>query len=159
MMGSELTKEKNLSRKNKKVIPMASILIAGMDTEVQSLESALKERHTLLAVATKAQALAALRARIFDLLIIGVRFDESRMLELLRESSQDGLKGEMPPVICFCDRDTRLSPAMHDAMEVVTRAFGVRKYLKQHEIPMSGGDPDGELREAIEGFLVQPTRG
>jgi CheY-like chemotaxis protein len=54
---------------------------------------------SLEVVYTSAEALEALRREPFDLVIIGMRFDESRALEFLQRIHADAGSGPLPPIV------------------------------------------------------------
>ena len=64
----------------------------------QRLRSALRGAR-LRIVFTSAEALEALRSESFDLLILGMRFDESRALEFLQRIHADPALGPLPPIV------------------------------------------------------------
>jgi hypothetical protein len=74
---------------------MARILVAGVPETFGRLSVILKG-HELVFVATLDDARTALAARRFDLVAVGVHFDESRMLDLLRLVSAEGI-----PALCY----------------------------------------------------------
>jgi CheY-like chemotaxis protein len=62
------------------------------------LKAALPEGR-LRVVFTSAEALEALKQEAFDLLILGMRFDESRALEFLQRIHADPTLGPLPPIV------------------------------------------------------------
>ena len=62
------------------------------------LKAALPEGR-LRVVFTSAEALDALKQEAFDLLILGMRFDESRALEFLQRIHADPALGPLPPIV------------------------------------------------------------
>jgi CheY-like chemotaxis protein len=62
------------------------------------LKAALPEGR-LRVVFTSAEALDALKQEAFDLLILGMRFDESRALEFLQRIHADPTLGPLPPIV------------------------------------------------------------
>lgn len=78
--------------------------------------------HAELVVAHRlAEALAALRAGGFDLVVATIHFDESRMFDLLREA-----RAAHPEVPCVCCRvvDTMLAGAFLHAMRIAVESLG-----------------------------------
>jgi CheY-like chemotaxis protein len=62
------------------------------------LKAVLPEGRLQIAF-TSAEALDALKQEAFDLLILGMRFDESRALEFLQRIHADPALGPLPPIV------------------------------------------------------------
>ena len=56
--------------------------------------------HDVVLVQSMDEAQSALGSRPFDLILVGTRFDESRMFELLRHA-RSSRKAEGTPIVCF----------------------------------------------------------
>lgn len=131
---------------------MAHILIAAAPDEMAHMQRILGTHHDSVCVGTMATAVAALREEEFDLILICVHFDDSRMFELMHECKK-APANSMRPVICFCTRATPLSRAMHHSIAAATTLLGAWTYLTQSE--SSGkGNPDAEFRSALERCLA-----
>lgn len=132
---------------------MARILIAAAPDEMTHMELILGPLHETVCVATMARAMTVLKEDRFDLILVCVHFDESRMFELLTECKKLLGNASKPPVICFCTQDTPLSRAMHQSIVVATKVLGAWGYLDQHDYP-NNKDSDSEIRLVIESCLV-----
>jgi hypothetical protein len=77
----------------------ANILIAAYPGAHDRAASVLSGHHLSFAD-TMAEAMAALEAQTFDLILIGARFDESRMFDLLRHLHTVGVSAQTP-IVCF----------------------------------------------------------
>jgi response regulator RpfG family c-di-GMP phosphodiesterase len=137
-------------------VELAHILIAATADDVAAIERILGDRHELCVVGTMSEAEAKLKEQVFDLIMVGVHFDESRMFELVRNVHKIP-KNDDKPVICFCTRDTALTRTMHESIDVAAKALGAWMYLDQHEFNVVK-DPDAELRRIIERCLTGEAR-
>lgn len=135
---------------------MSRIFIAATDDDVAAMGRILEGRHELFVVSTMAEALKKLKEQAFDLIMVGVHFNESRMFELLRDVYKTPEYSDTP-VICFCTRDTPLTRTMHESIDVATRSLGAWMYLDQHEFNVSK-DPDAEMRRIVERCLTDEAR-
>lgn len=134
---------------------MAHILIADTTDGAANLERIL-DGHELVVANKMSAALEQLRTQVFDLIIVGVHFDGSRMFELLPQIRKIEKCAEKP-VICFCTRDTEMTRIMHNSLEYTSSALGAWMYLDQHEYNVHQ-DPDAELRRVIERCLTHQAR-
>jgi hypothetical protein len=144
---------------------MAHILVADTSEGAASLQRILEPAHELTIVSTMADALKTLKKNSFDLLIVGVRFDESRMFDFISAMRAVGIgnkaaepivgfeKNADRPIICFCARDTEMTRIMHDSIDFTSKALGAWIYLNQHEYNLKG-DPDSEIRRVLERCLT-----
>ncbi|GEM_PF-330953 len=134
----------------------ARILIAGTPDSVATIERILGQQYQFIAVSTMAEALMKLKEQAFDLIMIGVHFDESRMFELLpraRATAEQAGK----PIICFATRDTPLTRTMSETIDLVSKALGAWMYMDQHDYSICK-DPDAEIRRIIKRCLTGETR-
>lgn len=135
---------------------MKRIFIAATADDVAAMKRILEQKHETVVVTTMAQAVDKLKEQTFDLIMVGVHFDESRMFELLRDVHLIA-KNAGTPIICFCTRDTPLTRTMHESIAVASKALGAWMYLDQHEFNVVK-DPDGEMRRIIERCLTGEAR-
>ena len=138
------------------VTDVARILIAATPDDVANLQRILRWQHEFIVVSAVSEALAKLKEQAFDLIMIGVHFDESRMLELLPKIQKTPENADTP-IICFCTRDTPLTRSMHESIEVASKALGAWIYLDQHEYSVNK-DADAEMRRIIERCLTAGAR-
>lgn len=135
---------------------MGRILIADTPAGFANLERILGTDHHLVAAHSMSEAIATLERRRFDLVIVGVHFDESRSFDLM-DWIKSAPRGASKPFILFCSRDTRVTRLLHDSLEVASRALGAWMYLDQHRYNMTQ-EPDAELRHVIERCLAGEAR-
>lgn len=135
---------------------MARILIADTTDGVAFLERLLAKEHELTIASTMTEAVARLKQQDFDLIVVGVHFDESRMFELMAHC-RDIPKNAEKPVICFCSRDTPLTRTMHESIDISSKALGAWIYLDQHDYNVKR-NPDAELRRVIGRCLIGTAR-
>jgi hypothetical protein len=84
--------------------------------------------HDLLFIRTMPQAVAKLRQGGFQLVVIGLEFDESRMLELLQYVRSLAHYKEVP-VVCVHADSLNLSEAVIRNIEVAVKALGGLAFL------------------------------
>jgi CheY-like chemotaxis protein len=148
--------DENSALWNVPVTQRARILIAATPDSIADLERILKKQHESVVVSTMSEALVQLRIQAFDLVMIGVHFNESRMFDLLPEVHKSPENADTP-IICFSTRDTPLTRAMHQSIDVLSKLLGAWMYLDQHEFSVSK-DPDAEMRRIIERCLTGEAR-
>ena len=106
---------------------MARIFIAATIEDVSYMERILGAGHELTTVGIMSEAQHKLKEESFDLVMIGVHFDQSRMFDLLRELHK--ARYDSTPVICFCTQETMLTRAAHESIAIASRALGAWMYL------------------------------
>lgn len=135
---------------------MGRILVASVSNGIDFVERLMGQDHEIVFASTTADAVAKLEEQDFDLIMIGVHFDESRMFELL-SLCKTIARNVDKPIITFCTRDTPLTRAMHDSIEVTVKAYGAWIYLDQHDYNVKK-NPDAEVRRVIERCLISTER-
>lgn len=120
------------------------------------MERLLGEKHELVIATTLMESVAKLEEEEFDLIIIGVHFDESRMFELMSQCKAIP-KNSIKPIICFCTRDTPLTRTMHHSIDTATKALGAWMYLDQHDYNVKR-NPDAEMQRVVERCLLSTER-
>jgi len=108
--------------------------------------SAILAAHELLFVRTLDEAKAALAGRNYDLIIIGVHFDESRMFDLLRYVRWQE-RHRATPVICVLTVDFTRQAIAAEGVEIAVKALGGTAFLDLKALA------DGEARSLIEDLL------
>ncbi|MBX9724448.1 MAG: hypothetical protein K2X81_23765 [Candidatus Obscuribacterales bacterium] len=137
---------------------MAKIFIAATQDDVEVMQLTLSGRHELTVAANMPDALKNLKKQEFDLIMIGVYFDESRMFELLG-TIQKALKIDNAPIICFSTRDTAVVRKMHTSIESACKAFGAWMYLDPYKYSCDyEAGKDSELLRIIERCLTGEER-
>jgi CheY-like chemotaxis protein len=105
----------------------AKVLVA----DIPEMDSTLRDclpGHELIFVRTMREAISALRRDGFDLILIGLHFDESRMIELL--SHVRGLeKYRDAPVICVQGIEVNLPESVLKSIDMAVKALGGTAFL------------------------------
>jgi len=130
------------------------ILVAAHPAGIRRLEKVLAG-HELMIVETLDEARQALAGQGFCCMVLGIQFDESRMLKLLDDlRSQERLD---TPVVCVIGTKGRLSDAAIEAFEKASRVLGAQEVLDMTSFP---DDERGNLslRRAIERFAGEQSR-
>ena len=125
------------------------ILLAASPFEnVERLERLLGERHTIVRVNTTEQAVAAIKTELFDMIICGVLFDDSRMFDVLKSVKKDKLQ-KPKPFICYKQSSSVLSSDMEAAVATAARVIGANCYLD------AAGMDDQALQKALEAYMPE----
>lgn len=135
---------------------MARILIAEEHGEDSFIQNLLKPKHELVVVTTMREAATTLKSQLFDLIIIDLHFDESRMfdaLHLVKSISKNADK----PIIGIASRRGRVLRTVQDGLDFTARAMGAWMFLDVHEYNKTR-DPDAEVLRVIERCLVGEAR-
>jgi hypothetical protein len=85
---------------------------------------------------------AALQARQFALVILGVHFDESRMFELLRLVRIYD-RNRLTPVVCVLSRKSKMSDVAIEGLDHAVKAMLANAFLNLNKFP---DDADGNAR-------------
>lgn len=109
--------------------------------------------HRLRFVRTVEEALRALGGERFDLLIIGVQFDDSRMFDLLRWARSQGRLDDLP-VLCLRQARGALLSFSANILEVACRALRADAFV---DLSSAGEEAarTAALREAVEALLAR----
>jgi CheY-like chemotaxis protein len=102
-------------------------------------------------VRTLDEALRALEHDSFDLLIISVHFDDSRMFDLLRQVRLDG-RNQGIPIICLREPDLGFTAISSQTLEVTCRALEANAFLDLAKMK-DEAERDSALRAAVEKLL------
>lgn len=126
-----------------------AILVAAHPAGASRLKKVLAG-HDLTLVDTLAEATQALERGEFSCIVLGVQFDESRMLKLLEHIRSD--KRLPTPVVCVVGIKGRLSAAAIAAFDQAARA------LEAHAVIDLSDFPDDEQGNAqLRGLIDPPT--
>ncbi|MGH8668623.1 MAG: hypothetical protein ACREUH_05265 [Burkholderiales bacterium] len=125
------------------------ILVAAHPVGKHRLEKVLAG-YELMFVATLDEARRVLGGERFCCLVLGVQFDESRMLRLLDHVRSE--KHLPTPVVCVVGIKGKLSSTALDAFDKAARALGAREVLDVTSFP---DDEQGNraLRAAVDRFI------
>ena len=104
-----------------------NVLVAVVPDMDEKLRECLPEHH-LTFVRSMLDAVSALRHDGFQLIVIGLDFDESRMLELL-QYVRSLPKYQDVPVICVHGAHMNLSEAVMKNIDVAVKALGGLAFL------------------------------
>ena len=108
--------------------------------------SGLLAAHELAFVRTLDEAKAALAGRSFDLILIGVHFDESRMFDLLRYVRWQE-RHRATPVVCVLTADFARHAIATEGVEIAAKALGGTAFLDLMALN------DSEARRLIDDLL------
>ncbi len=128
---------------------MARILIADVAQGAHSLKNILGEKHRLVYANNVEQAISlAKTSEPFNLIIVGVLFDDSRMFDLMKAIKEEPQLGGTP-VMGFSDQPTAISVAGREDLETSTHLVGACDYVDT--VNMS----DEEIAQRIDGCLTE----
>ncbi|HZM32859.1 MAG TPA: hypothetical protein VFC18_00070 [Burkholderiales bacterium] len=110
---------------------MASILVADVPEMERTIRDCLPG-HELMFVRTMREAMSALRRDGYQLIVIGLHFDESRMIELL--SYIRGLEQyRNAPIVCVQGLEMALPESVLKSIDVAVKALGGLAFLDLRE--------------------------
>ena len=102
------------------------VLVADVPA-VQARVTAVLAQERLVFVHTLAAALRALAGEDFDLVLIGMHFDDSRMFDLLHAVRAGG-RNRAVPIICYRMRPLAFMALSTQVIEVTVKALGARAF-------------------------------
>jgi DNA-binding NtrC family response regulator len=102
-------------------------------------------------VRTVDQAMRALAQQDFELLVISVHFDDSRMFDLLREARTDARNRDIP-IVCVREPRHGFTAISSHTLEVTCRALDANLFLDLASLN-DDAQRAAALRAAIEGLL------
>ena len=108
--------------------------------------AAILSGHELVFVRSLAAALRTLRERRFDLVLVGVHFDESRMFDQMREIT------EGTQVVCVRSQQFQSSAITLEGLEIAAKALGCTLFL---DLTWYADDEtgNGAVRKLLEALL------
>src|SRR5262245_55566601 len=124
--------------------PMKKTVLVADHTEARL--SAILAAHNLVFVRTLDEAKSVLAGRNFDLIVIGVHFDESRMFDLLRYVRWQE-RHRATPVVCVLTADFTRQAIATEGVEIAAKALGGTAFLDLKALS------DGEARRVVEDLL------
>jgi DNA-binding response OmpR family regulator len=106
---------------------MSKKILVADGPDIERRVSAVLQPHELSFVHTLAEAKRALARDDYDLIIMGVHFDESRMFDLLRQVRADE-RYQATPVVCVASQrfDTPISV---EGLEIAARALAADAFV------------------------------
>jgi len=126
------------------------VLIADVP-QARARVAAVLVRERLVFVHTLAAALKALAGQDFDLVLIGMHFDDSRMFDLLREVRAGSRNGAVP-VVCYRMRPLAFMALSTQVIEVTVKALGALSFI---DLANLATDEDGN--EALARLVAAAT--
>jgi CheY-like chemotaxis protein len=135
---------------------MARILIAEEEQNESLIQTLLRPKHELVVVTTMSQAATVLRDQVFDLIIIDLYFDESRMFDLMHLARSIS-KSADKPIICIGSRSGRMHRPVNDGLDFTVRALGAWMFLDVHNYNQTK-DPRAAILRVIERCLIGAAR-
>lgn len=134
---------------------MAKVFVAAEEETSADVRRILGTAHQVVSAADMVSAVAQLEEVSFDLILIGVMFDESRMYDLLPLTKTE--RNRNTPVICFATVDTPITRIMSESIEMTCAVFGVWMYLDRQKFA-EAQSPDDEMARLIERCLTHEAR-
>ena len=107
-------------------LPMKKLILVADHSDARI--SAMLNGHDLSFVRTLDEAKATLSGRNFDLIVIGVHFDESRMFDLLRHVRWQE-RHRATPVVCVLSADFARHAIAAEGLEIAVKALGGTAYV------------------------------
>jgi DNA-binding response OmpR family regulator len=129
---------------------MKKILLADVPP-MRARLSRILERHELSFAGTLDQAVRAIAAKQFDLLVVDVHFDESRMFDLLRQlRRQSALQGA--PIVCVLGQGFESAAITVEGLEIAAKALECSLFIDFSKFSADEAG-DAEIRRQIEALL------
>jgi PleD family two-component response regulator len=125
-------------------VPMKKSILVADHSDARL--SALLSGHELAFVNTPDEAKRTLAGRNFDLIVIGVHFDESRMFDLLRHVRGQE-RHRATPVVCVLSAEFARHAVTAEGLEIAVKAMGGTAYV---DLQTSG---DSEARRVVDELL------
>jgi hypothetical protein len=115
---------------------IAKVLVADVEEMDDRIRECLPE-HDLVFVRTMVEAVRELRRDGYQVVVIGLHFDESRMFELL-QYVRSLPKYDDTPVLCVQGMELTLPDAIRKNIDVAVKALGGKAFLdlREHSLMM-----------------------
>jgi hypothetical protein len=136
---------------------MAEIFVADIPDGIEMVQSAVGDRHTVTTAQTFDKAMDNLTRRRFDLVVIGVHFDDSRMYELI-SNMRNFTHNRSTPLAAFRCLQTDLSDFFSHSIELGCKALRACKFIDMVKLTSDGGKPELILLREIEDCLPHGKR-
>jgi len=120
------------------------VLVADLP-DVQARVAAVLAHERPVFVHTLAAALKALAAEDYDLVLIGLHFDDSRMFDLVREVRAGARNGAVP-IICLRMHPFAFAAISMQVIEVTVKALGAQVFA---DLAAYGSEADGNAALAL----------
>ena len=115
-------------------------ILLGVIPDLEARFRAILRGYEPTFVSTLQSALTELRSAKYDMVIVGVLFDESRMFDLLR---QVHAMDKDLPLVCVRSRLAISSPIVLEGLEVAVKALGANAFL---DLQRFADDAEGNAR-------------
>ena len=125
-------------------LPMKKLILVADHSDARI--TAMLNGHDLSFVRTLDEAKATLAGRNFDLIVIGVHFDESRMFDLLRHVRWQE-RHRATPVVCVLTAEFSRHAIAAEGLEIAVKALGGTAYV---DLKTRG---DSEVRRIVDELL------
>jgi len=129
---------------------MHRILVADVP-ELDARLALVLQGYDLAFVRTMREAERRLSAGDFELLVIGLNFDDSRMFDLLRHV-RTAARNAAVPIICVRGVSQRASAISSESLKIACNALNASAFIDFSDYP-SVPAADTALRQAAEGLL------
>lgn len=126
----------------------ARILVADSSAGLARLLQLLGPTHEVVAVSSIEKAIAAATKEVFDLVICGTQFDDSRMFELLKSMKQSKSQ-KRKPFICLRQTESELGLGIESGVATAASVSGAACYLDAVEMN------DSDLLTAVSAYLPE----
>jgi CheY-like chemotaxis protein len=108
--------------------------------------------HELTVPANLDEAKVELQKREFDMVVLGVHFDESRMFELLR-LVRTYPANQLTPVVCMLTAPSRLSDVAIEGIDHAVKAMLANAFLNLNRFPDNEAG-NGRVRRIIDYLIL-----
>jgi CheY-like chemotaxis protein len=125
------------------------VLVADVPA-VQARVAAVLAHERAVFVHTLAAALRVLAAEDFDLVLVGMHFDDSRMFDLLREV-RAGSRNRAVPIVCYRLRPLAFMALSTQVIDVTVKALGAQSFVDL------AGAPEEEGNDALARLVASAT--
>ena len=130
---------------------MKTILVADVP-EMRPRLASILAGHTPAFVETLDEAVRAMERRVFDLIVIGVHFDESRMFDLLRHVRLDE-RNRTKPVVCVRGHLLESTAISIEGLDIAIKALSGNVFVDFARFSQDA-EGDAAIRRIIERVLA-----
>lgn len=130
-------------------LDVSTRILLGVVPNLEARFRSILQGYELDFISTLGQAQAALRAARYDMVIVGVLFDESRMFDLLRLVRADE-RHRSAPIVCVRSQLAISSRTILEGLEIAIKALTANAFL---DLQNFTDDAQGNAR--VRGILDQ----
>lgn len=126
-----------------------TILAADTPRGIATLRNIFADSISIVPATTMEKAADALRSPI-DMIVCGIHFSESRMLDLLTQAQANPSSKDVP-FLAFRDLESELDPTFFKSMEVAIKVLGGLGFIDLYTLKKQRGvsDADAEFRRIV----------